>query len=115
MKTSLREHHTDKDFGPLFSGELLRDEALEKVSSHNGRWMDLALREVDMWFRDWYAGGDFTGEDIRFYINKRVGCPAHPNAYGALINTLVRRKIIQLYERDRLYAAAFYVVVGRMP
>ncbi len=94
MKTSLREHKTDKDFGPLFSGELLRDEALEQVSSHNGKWMELCIKEAQYYVRT-SLPISFTGEDLRFHCQRAVGCPAHSNAWGALINTLVRRKIIK--------------------
>ncbi len=94
MKTSLREHKTDKDFGPLFSGELLRDEGITQVSEHNGKWMERCLYFAG--FYVWGGGSEpFTGEDLRFYLSRVVGCPAHPNAWGALINTLVRRKIIR--------------------
>ncbi len=93
MKTSLREHKTDKDFGPLFSGELLRDEGIAKVSDNNGLWFTRCLVEADV-FR-LKSSKDFTGEDLRFHLSRVVGCPAHSNAWGALINTLVRRKIIR--------------------
>ncbi len=36
MKNSVREHRTDQDFGPLFSGELLRDEATFSKSDFDG-------------------------------------------------------------------------------
>ncbi len=91
MKTSLREHTTDKDFGPLFSGELLRDEALEKVSGHNWKWMELCVEKAQNSFWD----HSFTGEDIRRVLSYQIGLPRHSNAWGALINTLVRRKIIR--------------------
>ncbi len=92
MKTSLREHKTDKDFGPLFIGELLRDERIAQVSEHNVAWMELCIHaapELGAIERV------FTGEDLRFYLSKRVGFPAHSNAWGALIATLIKRKIIR--------------------
>ncbi len=94
MKNQAIDHRTDADFGPLFSGELLRDEGIAKVSEHNESWMEHAVKFVEDWspLHDWY---DFTGEDLRFMLNQKVGLPRHPNAYGALINTLVRRKIIK--------------------
>ncbi len=96
MKTSLREHHTDKDFGPLF-GEVLRDEGIAKVTEHNENWMDLAIREVERFTIQSDEGGEgnFTGEDIRFWCSRTIGCPHHPNAWGALTNTLLKRKIIK--------------------
>ncbi len=92
MINKIREHHTDKDFGPLFSGELLRDEALEQVSEHNDTWMELCLDTAEHFVN---LHDKFTGEDIRFQCSRIIGCPAHSNAWGALINTLVRRKIIK--------------------
>ncbi len=92
-RSDLETHRlTNKDFGPLFSGELLRDEGIAQVSEHNGAWMELCIHAAPE-----LAAMErvFTGEDLRFYLSKRVGCPAHPNAWGALINTLVRRKIIR--------------------
>ncbi len=88
----MRTHQTDRDFGPLFSGELLRDEALEKVSENNGKWMELCIEAAKVYIE---YPATFTGEDIRHYCEAYVGCPHHPNAFGALINTLVRRKIIK--------------------
>ncbi len=94
MKTSLREHKTDKDFGPLFSGELLRDEGIAQVSDHNDDWMKLCVKEMELC--GWPGVGEtFTGEDIRFDLVAKFGHPFHSNAWGALINTLVRRKIIR--------------------
>ncbi len=93
MKNSVREHRTDADFGPLFSGELLRDEALEQVTDHNGKWMERCVREMELCA--WGDGFGFTGEQIRFHLTAAIGYPAHSNAWGALINTLVRRKIIR--------------------
>ncbi len=92
MKTSLREHKTDKDFGPLFSGELLRDEGIAKVIGNNNRWFELCVEAAKTYIE---YPATFTGEDIRLYCQRYVGHPTHPNAFGALINTLVRRKIIR--------------------
>ncbi len=92
MINKMREHHTDKDFGPLFSGELLRDEGIAKVSEHNESWMELCLREF---WRFLALHDTFTGEDIRFWCSRQVALPNHSNAWGALISTLVRRKIIK--------------------
>ncbi len=95
MKNSVREHYTDKDFGPLFSGELLRDEAIAKVSNNNETWMECCLiaMQQPIWWTD--GTGQFTGEDVRFYLSREVGCPSHSNAWGALVSTLIKRKIIK--------------------
>ncbi len=89
--TNLDYHNKGFDDLPLFTGEVLRDEAIAKVSEHNDKWFSACVRKMELYWMD----EGFTGEDIRFYLNQEVGCPAHPNAWGALINTLVRRKIIK--------------------
>ncbi len=91
MKNSVREHRTDADFGPLFSGELLRDEGIAKVSDNNEKWMRICIEKA----HGACPNNDFTGEDLRCVLGYLVGLPSHPNAWGALINTLVRRKIIK--------------------
>ncbi len=94
MKNSVRDHYTDKDFGPLFSGELLRDEGIAKVSDNNEKWMELCIDEVQRY--DPRTDSDhFTGEDLRFHVSRWVGLPNHSNAWGALVSTLIKRKIIK--------------------
>jgi hypothetical protein len=80
------------DFGPLFTGEVLRDEGIKKVADNNERWMDLCVKAIE---KSYSENWTFTGEDMRHLCETTVGCPAHSNAWGALVNTLVRRKIIK--------------------
>jgi hypothetical protein len=75
----------------LGAGKQRRDEGIEQVSRHNEPWIVLCQREVERFVA---TRDDFTGEDIRFHCGSAVGLPRHPNAWGALINTLIRRKII---------------------
>ncbi len=92
--TDLDYHNKSFDDLPLFTGEVLRDEGISKVSDNNEKWMERCIKEVS----DWLPISErktFTGEDLRFVLNCNVGCPAHPNAWGALVNTLIRRKIIK--------------------
>ncbi len=90
--THLDYHNKGFDDLPLFTGEVLRDEAIAKVSDNNEKWMELAIKAAETYIE---YPATFTGEDIRHYCESYVGCPHHPNAYGALINTLLRRKIIK--------------------
>ncbi len=91
--TNIDYHNSCYDL-PLFTGEVLRDEAIAKVSGNNEKWMERCVEEAEHY--SFYGDKDsFTGEDLRFYLSREVGCPAHPNAWGALVNTLVRRKIIK--------------------
>ncbi len=83
-------HLRKEDFGPLFSGELLRDEGIAKVSEHNGKWMELCIEKAQRAC----SGDTFTGEDIRMALSQIVGLPHHVNCWGALINALLKKKII---------------------
>ncbi len=81
---------------PLFTGEVLRDEGISKVSDHNGKWMEVAIESAKYFVDEQHSWHKhFTGEDIRFHCLGAAGHPAHSNAWGALVNTLVRRKIIK--------------------
>lgn len=70
----------------------MRDEGIKKVADNNEKWMERCVKSVQQFETH---QDTFTGEDIRFHCGGRIGYPAHPNAWGALINTLVRRKIIK--------------------
>ncbi len=76
---------------PLFAGRKLRDKGIKTVKLHNESWMDLCILAAEKFV----AGqATVTGEDIRFQCMRTVGYPQHHNAWGALINTLVRRGVI---------------------
>ena len=66
-----------------------RDAALTTVSANAGSWMEEALEAVRH-----SPLLTATGEDIRLYVEKRIGPPHHHNAYGALIMNAVRRGYI---------------------
>lgn len=87
-------HSHEPDLFEL-SGEKLRDQGIKQVTSNNENWMDKALDAASSFVL--FSRGhvsDLTGEDIRFNLRSVIGEPKHPNAWGALINTLVKRKII---------------------
>ena len=93
-----RSNHNETTLGPLFqqcqaTGTQLRDKGLAQVSEHNENWMFWALDEAEIWVEHTLKD-DFTGEDIRRWIESEGLKPNHPNAWGALINTLIKRKII---------------------
>lgn len=71
------------------SGTQLKLAGIEKVKRHNERWMELAAWEVEHVSN---LFGGFTIDDVRHYCS----CPpSHPNAWGALLNTLARQGKIQ--------------------
>lgn len=78
--------------GELKTGKQLRDEGIAQVSDNNLTWMELCVKEAEMFARSW---GLFTAEDIRFHCQCRVGLPRHHNAWGALTNVLIKRGIIE--------------------
>jgi hypothetical protein len=83
------------NLGPLFDfarGRDLRDKGMEQISEHNETWLSLCQREAQC-FAETHE--TFTGEDIRFHCLHTVGYPRHYNAWGALINSLVKRGIIR--------------------
>lgn len=73
----------------LFTARSLRDEGITKVGEHNDDWLEWCVSIVKNNFR---RG---TGEDIRVYCQALRLEPKHPNAWGALINVLVKRGLIQ--------------------
>jgi intergrase/recombinase len=80
-------------YGELFDfGKVQRDEGIAQVSSHNEPWIVLCEREAKKYIA---ALDTFTGEDIRFHCCAVIGHPKHPNAWGALINLLVKRGAIR--------------------
>jgi len=101
----LNSNYNATTLGPLFdkptsqfpddrnsaTGQRLKEKGIKLVSEHNENWMIKAIRNS----RDFIAyNKDFTGEDIRMNVLLWTGPPRHPNAFGALINTLIKRKII---------------------
>src|SRR4029077_17780526 len=80
------------------TGQQLKEIGIKEVSEHNDNWMERAILKIKYDLGNWkllsYLDSDFTGEDIRHFITGTLGNPNHPNAFGALINTLIKRKII---------------------
>ena len=109
MQTKLNNEADPKNFARLGSpqipngrnsdtGQQLKEKGLKSVRENNENWMELCVSLLRSGFRyvnhAGHGGNDFTGEDIRFHCERIIGPPKHPNAYGALINTLIKRKII---------------------
>lgn len=71
-----------------------RDEALDQVEENAAPWFDQGIAQVAMLAATRRADERFRGEQIRYWVREEIGEPHHPNAWGALINAAVRRKII---------------------
>ncbi len=70
-----------------------RDDGCRKVALNNLGFMQRALDHLKM-CQFVRSTNEFTGEDIRRWLSEAGIEPAHQNAYGALILTAQRRKII---------------------
>ncbi len=46
----------------------------------------------------------FTGEDIRVEVARRGYRAHHPNAWGAMVNTLIRQNVIEAVGHGRMRA-----------
>lgn len=87
----------------LFESRAARDIALQTVAEHSGTFIEEALAIIQK-LPDTWSG---TGEDIRHNCFAAHVFPHHNNAFGALINTAVRRgllipteKFVQMREKS---------------
>lgn len=68
-----------------------REAVLAEVEKNNAGWLKLAADAM----RRMEAGTEGIGEDFRFLLKDHgVPDPVHPNAFGALINTMKRRGVL---------------------
>ena len=68
-----------------------KDAALKQVGSHSGTFMERAMAALDAL----ESGSVVTGEDIRFSCTEKKIAPHHPNAWGALISSAVKKGLIR--------------------
>lgn len=67
-----------------------RDIGIAQVVQNNKDWIARGIKRLQGW-----RGAEFTGEQVReWLIRQGFEEPTHPNAWGALINTAVRRGIL---------------------
>lgn len=74
------------------SGEALRERGIKRVSSNNKEWMQRCIARFESVFVN---DTTFTGENIRLACELHNLHPVHVNAWGALINALVRKGLIK--------------------
>lgn len=72
----------------LLESKKARDAGIEQVADHAETFMAKAMRVVET------MRGRTTGEMIRVELTARGITPHHPNAWGAVVLTAVRRKIL---------------------
>lgn len=66
-----------------------RDEALERVGYHAGKFMAFGIVMIRG------LSGEVTGEDIRIRLTAAGIKPHHHNAWGSLINEAIKLGILQ--------------------
>jgi len=67
-----------------------RDQALEQVKENSGDWFPYAIGILP--YLDLPL--EFTGEKLRHIVTEAIGPPHHHNAWGALVRTARKRKLI---------------------
>ena len=75
----------------LFTAVANRDDALARVNENARPWSEIAIETLP-WLRR--ETDEMTGEQIRLWLQSKVGSPHHHNAWGGLIMRAVRSGII---------------------
>lgn len=82
---------------------IAKEKALAQVARNAENWFNKARIEARRILKvQSQRGGNFTGEEIRHFIEEEVGRPHHHNAWGALISALIKDGVIR---PTGLYAA----------
>ena len=71
----------------LTAGKAARDEGMARVEENNATWAEQFYVFVALYPR----GEEVTGEDLRYAAVEEIGAPESSNAWGAAINTCIRR------------------------
>lgn len=87
----------------------LRDEGIARVLSNNIEWKARYKKAVAK-----LPLGEYTGEDVRLAVRKKIGEPSNPNAWGGAFNGMVRgampmfvgTKVYRAMTSDRSHARA---------
>lgn len=85
-------------------GEQLKQEGLALVRENHARWMEVARWKVVLACIG-NAITEFGADDVRQWVEEE---PAHPNAWGGLLNAMARAGLIQAtgrFRKSRLAAA----------
>jgi hypothetical protein len=70
-----------------------KKDGMEKVAASNLPWMEAVRNRLRIVLKG-REGELLTGEDIRATLTELGLEPNHPNAWGSLINTLIKKKVL---------------------
>lgn len=77
----------------LAAGEALRDAGISLVlNNESAKWKADYLTHAANYLR---RHRFVIGEEIRFYVQSKVGDPHHPNTWGAMFNELIREEWVR--------------------
>lgn len=76
---------------PTTEGLQLKLKGIGQVAHKNKEWLDAAKKAV---IRKAAERDEFSADDARFFCGHLVS-PTHPNAWGALLNTMARQGLIR--------------------
>ena len=79
------------DLIPSVTGDSERDKYLAQVIENSGGWAKLAVTMVGSHNPE----KEYTGEDFRTSVEEHIGKPHHSNAWGSVINTALRKGLIE--------------------
>lgn len=64
-----------------------RDAGMKKVTDNGQPWNERALTSLTR-----FKGAEATGEDIRRHVSAEIGEPHHPNGWGALVRSAIKKR-----------------------
>ena len=79
----------DEPYDPAKS-QAARDAGMNLVRANNASWLESVIGLIQMLPQGWCG----TGEDVRRIAVPTAGQPKHHNAWGAVINVAIRRKLL---------------------
>lgn len=72
-----------------------RDAAIERVESNNQEWLNLAFLNSQNYLRIVRRGQEFTGEQLRLWLEPTIGEIPSAGCMGALTLKLIRKHVIE--------------------
>lgn len=86
-----------------FAARQLKDKGIDKILTNQAPWLDAAIEQIksmkipDRGLRASqapYSDNSMPADQIRQRIQNTIGEPNHPNAWGALFRTAMRRGLL---------------------
>jgi hypothetical protein len=68
----------------------LRDQGISSVTRNEKSWLEAAHALIAR-----YPTNEANAEELRVWVEERIGGPAHVNAYGAMIMSAVRKGLLK--------------------